>query len=48
MDISGLAKLYPRAAAYVTRPNGLSIASKSTNMDSEYYLCQKITTCGES
>ena len=38
MEISGLAKLYPRAATFVTRPNELSKASKSTNMDSEYNI----------
>ena len=35
MDVIGLSKLFPRAAAFVVRPNNLQLAYKKTLMDGE-------------
>ncbi|XP_064639176.1 uncharacterized protein LOC135494818 [Lineus longissimus] len=36
LEYTGFAKLFPRAAAYVSHPKDLSISNKSTHMDNYY------------
>ncbi len=41
LEETGLEKLYPRAAAYATRPTGLSIAAKTTSMDGMVFIINR-------
>ncbi|CAH1781787.1 unnamed protein product, partial [Owenia fusiformis] len=42
MDYTGYAKLYPRAAAYITRPCNLSLSSRKNNIDGYFPRMQAL------